>query len=208
MGDRVDARGLWLVTAKKEVAMRNCVLLTLAALIALAVPAGAQMYLELGIAPIRFDIPPNGSEWHELHPNFCVVHPQEGYIDNGDGVVSVCDNIVIGGIIYHIDWAGPTYYMVDVSNGEPWFVEPEDPQTSGDPTGEMWHVVAGPEFCTMYPVDGWEDNGDGEVSGCDIVIVAGRTWHIEEVRLDITITEAGSPVQASTWSKLKSFFGF
>ena len=50
--------------------------------------------------------------------------------------------------------------------------------------------------------------GDGEVTACDNVLVGGRWWHIEEVRLDITVTEAGSPVETSTWSKLKSFFGF
>ncbi len=188
--------------------MRLCVTLSLVALVALAAPLSAQMYLELGVAPIRFDIPPDGSEWHELHPNFCLVHTQEGYQDNGDGVVSVCDNIVIGGVTYHVDWAGPTYYMVETTTMEPWFVEPEDPQATGDPTGDMWHVVAGPEFCAYFPVEGWEDNGDGEVSACDIVIVGGRTWHIEEVRLDITVTEAGSPVEESTWSSLKRFFGF
>jgi len=188
--------------------MRHCVILALAALVALAVPASAQMYLELGVSPVRFDIPPDGSEWHELHPNFCVVHTQDSYDDNGDGVVSVCDNIVIGGVTYHVDWAGPTYYMVDLGTGEPWFVEPEDPNASGDPTGQMWHVVAGPDFCTYYPVEDWEDNGDGEVTPCDNVLVGGRWWHIEDVRLDITITEVGSPTEPTTWSKLKTFFDF
>ncbi|MBD3349746.1 MAG: hypothetical protein GF400_11205, partial [Candidatus Eisenbacteria bacterium] len=46
--------------------------------LALAIPAGAQMYLEFGGPPVRVDytIPPNGSQWHELYPVFCTPHIQ------------------------------------------------------------------------------------------------------------------------------------
>lgn len=35
-----------------------------------------------------------------------------------------------------------------------------------------------------------------------------KDYYFPEVRLDITVTEAGSPVEESTWSSLKRFFGF
>jgi hypothetical protein len=186
--------------------MRLMVIAILISVIAVAVPAGAQMYLELGAPPIREPIPPNGSQWHELFPQFCNVRVQESYEDNGDGEVSVCDIIVVDGIRYHVDWAGPTYYMVDTGSGEPKFCEPTIPDPGGDPTGEIWHEVA-PVFCTEWVVDEWLDNGNGILDECDMVAVGGRIWHIEEVRLDITVTEEASAVEPSTWSRVKDLLG-
>ncbi len=168
---------------------------------ALAIPAGAQMYLESGGPPIRYDdsIPPNGSQWHELFPAFCTPHLQNSYEDNGDGVVSVCDVIVIDGIRNHVDWAGPTYYLAGAEGqGERW-IEPE--------TGTgFWHEVA-PNFCTVWELLEWEDTDqDGAISFCDMLLFSDGYWHVEDVRLDITVTEEPSPVEDSTWTKIKGFF--
>ncbi len=169
---------------------------------ALAIPAGAQMYLESGGPPIRFDdsIPPNGAQWHELYPAFCTPHLQNDYQDNGDGVVSECDVIVADGIRYHVDWAGPTYYLAwTEAPGERW-LEPE-------PGTEFLHEVA-PVFCQTWEILDWEDSDqDGEISFCDMILFSDGWWHVEDVRLDITVTEEPSPVERSTWTKIKSFFG-
>jgi len=185
--------------------MRYCAIGLLVALLAFAAPAGAQMYLELGSAPVRDAIPPDCSDWHELHPNFCAVHHQDAYEDDGDGEVSVCDAIIIDGTRYHIDWVGPTYYLVETSTADVMFCEPTIPDPGDDPTCEIWHEVA-PDFCMEHHVDGWEDNGDQVLSPCDLVLIDGSWWHVEEIRLDITVSEEPSPVEGSTWSKIKDFF--
>ena len=169
------------------------------AVFALAIPAGAQMYLESGGPPIRYDdtIPPNGSQWHELYPIFCTPHTQDDYQDNGDGIVSECDIIFIDGIRYHVDWAGPTYYLAWTQGpGERW-LEPESP--------EFWHEVA-PIYCTVWEILDWEDmDGDQEVSFCDNILFSDGWWHVEDVRLDITVTEEPSPVEPSTWGRIKAW---
>jgi hypothetical protein len=173
------------------------------ALLALAIPAGAQMYLELGGPPVRYDdtIPPDGSQWHELYPIFCTPHVQNGYFDNGDGVVSECDVILIDGIRYHVDWAGPTYYLMYL--GEP----PEERWLEPEPgIDDVWHEVA-PVFCNIWDVLDWEDTDqNGEISFCDNVLLQDGWWHVEDVRLDITVTEEPSPVEDSTWSKIKAWW--
>jgi len=185
--------------------MRVCFVMVVVALLA-AVPAGAQMYLELGTAPIRDPIPPMGSNWHELYPNFCVVHTQAGYDDNGDNEVSVCDVIILdSGARYHVDWVGPTYYVANLQSGEPRFLEPTT-EPGGPPIGTYWHEVA-PNFCVEHLIDDWEDgDASGTVTECDNVLFDGEWWHVEEVRLDITVSPEPSPVDESTWSKVKSFF--
>ncbi len=168
---------------------------------AMAMPAGAQMYLESGGPPIRFDdsIPPNGSQWHELYPVFCTPHVQDDYQDNGDGVVSVCDVIFVDGTRYHVDWAGPTYYLSWSGGADERWCEPEEGT-------EFWHEVA-PNFCQTWEVLGWEDTDqDGEISFCDQILLADGWWHVEDVSLDITVTEEPSPVRQSTWTRIKDFF--
>jgi hypothetical protein len=170
--------------------------------VALAVPAVAQMYLESGGPPIRYDdsIPPNGSQWHELYPTFCTPRIQNDYEDNGDGVVSACDIIVIDGIRNHVDWAGPTYYIAWTQGpGERW-LEPEE----GTP---FYHEVA-PNFCTTWEILEWEDtDGDQEISFCDNILLSDGWWHVEDVRLDITVTEEPSPVEKGTWGWIKAKIG-
>jgi len=171
-------------------------------MVALAMPAAAQMYLEFSGSPVRYDdtVPPDGSVWHELYPVFCNARIQDGYEDNGDGVVSVCDVIIIDGIRYHVDWAGPTYYLTLAEPPSERWVEPEG-------TGDFLHEVA-PIFCQTWEVLEWEDNDqDGEVSYCDMLLLPDGWWHVEDVSLDITVTEEPSPVEQSTWTKIKTFFG-
>lgn len=179
--------------------MRYCVIAIM--LVALAVPAAAQMYLESGGPPIRYDdsIPPDGSQWHELAPVFCNVHVQNSYEDNGDAVVSECDVIVIDGIRNHVDWAGPTYYLVAAEAPDERWLEPGE-------IPDEWHEVA-PNFCTYWQVLDWLDEDlDGGISFCDMVLFSDGWWHVEDVRLDITVTEEPSPVEPTTWGKVKSFF--
>ncbi len=186
--------------------MRICAVI--AAIALLVVPVAAQRHMEFLGSPILDPIPPDGSEWHELHPNFCFTDIQDGYEDNGDGIVSVCDVIILGGVRYHIDWTGPTYYLVPTIPSDPHWVEPTDPEPGGDPTGEIWHEVH-PVFCMEWEIINWEDNGDDVLSVCDMVTFHdGSVYHVEEIGLNIEITEEPSATEKSTWGKIKSMFGF
>ncbi|MBM3308122.1 MAG: hypothetical protein FJY74_07345 [Candidatus Eisenbacteria bacterium] len=190
--------------------MRNCfALFALLGVIALAMPAGAQIYLDFAGSPVagvaRDAIPGNCSEWHELFPNFCVIHHQDDYVDNGDGIVSVCDVIILSGMRYHVDWVGPTYELENVTTGEMSYWEPTVLPPLPNPYCSVWHQVA-PDFCFAAHVDEWQDNGDGRLSECDIVWIGGFPYHVASINLDITVSEEPSPTGPQSWSKIKGLF--
>jgi hypothetical protein len=183
-----------------------------------APPASAavgDLYLELAPSPLapgvlNFGavgpaIPPTGSMWHELYPAFCTTLPQEGYGDNGDSVVSVCDAIQWGGVVYHIDWVGPTYHLREVATSGDTYWEPADPtHNPANPVCESWQEVH-PEFGTLHHIDEWQDaNGTGVVDACDVIASGGILYHVEEVSLNIRVTPGGTPTEKSTWGKIKS----
>lgn len=180
-----------------------------AAVAAACVPAAAQsIHLELMGGPGRAEIPvpPNCGSWHELYPNFCVVHHQDNYQDDGDGFISVCDHIEIDAVLCHIDWVGPTYYlelMTDRRQGM--YVEPQDTPPGRNPVCEIWHEVY-PDFCVDHHVDTWEDNGDGVLGPCDVVTFMGAPWHVVEIGINIIVTPE-SPVEEGTWGRIKQLFG-
>ncbi len=184
---------------------------TVLALAALVLPASAQFDIfELVPGPGRpYDPtwPPDGpgTQWHQIQPAaaFCTFGEQTDHDDaDGDGQISVCDNIQIAGVWKHIEWVGPTIVIQPVGGGDMLYIEP----ILGGRQNE-YHIIHPPEFaCWIVPITG------GIVSECEIVTVeppsphAGE-WHIVEVNTNIH-TNGGSPVEPNTWSKIKSFFGF
>jgi len=192
--------------------MRHCAMIAaLLGVLALAQPAVGQMYLEFAGATSG-DIPANCSEWQELHPTFGLIHHQDEYIDNGDGNVSVCDQIVLEGVQYHVDWVGPTYVVEQSTAGidEPerqetrWY-EPTELIPPANPVCSTWHQVH-PGFCQNEHVDDWLDFGDGVVSVGDVVWFGDVAWVVVEVNLDIAVTESPSPAYSETWSVIKHLF--
>ena len=155
----------------------------------------------------QYPIPADCSTWHELWPNFCIDHHQTGYEDGGDGNLSECDNIILDGVTWHVDWVGPTYHFVEVIGGVDTWTEPSlDPGHNPDnPTGEVWHVVY-PDFCAEFPIDGWDDNGDGTLSPCDVIVSGGKSYHLVDVTINIITSEPGTPIEQSTWGLIKTFF--
>jgi hypothetical protein len=167
-----------------------------------------------GVQPMVGPIPPDGSSWHELYPMFCATYSQEGYEDNGDGVVSACDRIRLSGKLYHIVWAGPTYWTTcsptPGGEGPTVIFEPTQPGTGGNPICEVWHEIH-PNFCREMHIDSWHDNGDGVLSVCDVVDNQTPTgplfYHIDRIECDITIVEIPTSLRPSTWSRVKGFIG-
>lgn len=172
-----------------------------------------QIYLELvgggsvpfkpGIGATGPAITPDCTSWHELYPTYCSMHHQDAYTDNGDGALSPCDNIVLGGIVYHVDWVGPTYVLTDPSDHDHW-MEPTDlNHNPNSPICEVWEEVH-PGTGLTHHVDNWIDNGDGVLSVCDEISSAGILYHVAEVNLNIRVSPGGVPTRPSTWGKIKS----
>jgi hypothetical protein len=188
-------------TARSVVA--RATILTAILLVA-ATACGQEKSLELMMPDLRDEVPPDCTSWRELYPSFGAINHQEGYVDNGDGVISACDFITFDGLEYHIEWVGPTYHLVQPGGRQEKYLEPRDiPPHGRNPMCQMWHEVY-PEWCGEWHVDGWEDDGDGVVSVCDWVFIADAMWHIEEIGLNIYAVPQ-SPVDGTTWGRIKSF---
>ncbi|MFH1501786.1 MAG: hypothetical protein ABIG03_01935 [Candidatus Eisenbacteria bacterium] len=175
---------------------------------AMVVPAAAQeMYFEYGAqTPSRgYDPtwPPDGSPWHELYPGFCNTHDQTDHDDaDGNGQIDACEHIWLGGERHHVEWIGPTYVLERPGTREEIYVE------DGGPLGRQthYHEIA-PVFCREVVTQ------DPILDECQNVIVleppehAGE-WHVKEINTDIrTRPDPASPVERSTWGKIKSWFG-
>ena len=145
--------------------------------------------------------PPDGSPWHQIQPpdQFCIDKPQTDHDDqDGDGQIDVCENVQIDGVWKHIEWVGPTIAISPVGGGDVLLVEPVDGRQM-----EL-HIIHPPEFaCLIVPYTGTIEQP------CDIIIVesgefAGE-WHVDEINTNIH-TNGGSPVEPSTWTRIKQFF--
>ncbi len=187
--------------------MRMCVMaLAAVALVAFALPVSADEVFELSSPARGFDPtwPPDGSGWHTLYPPdaYCTNGVQTDHDDvDGDGNMSFCDNIQIDGVWKHIEWCGPTFTLVYMGGGrQNKYVEPIE----GDRQFQ-YHEVH-PTYCdiitTTEPLEYecqyvWIDDPPDDVG----------EWHVEAIDTNIR-TNGGSPVEPSTWTKIKNFFGF
>ena len=180
-------------------------------LLALALPASAQFEIWEYIPPTpggarQFDVPwpdDDVGQWHQLHPAAlaCTYGTQTDHDDqDNDGLVDECENVEIDGVWKHIEWAGPTIYLWRPDTRESIIVEP----IAGPERQNEYHVISPPgAFCSIIDLPG------PILQVCDTIIVlegefAGE-WHVEEIRDNIH-TNGGSPVEQSTWSRVKEFF--
>jgi hypothetical protein len=200
-------------------------LLTGLALIALALPVFAQpspTHLDVQISPTKdLTIPPNHSLWHELAPTFCRMHEQRGYLDNGDGIISICDWFNLKdpdtGIIsgFHIEWVGPTFWLDVDGDGifDPAFDAVYEPHNYSDFAfdelplpGDAWDEI----YPIMEPVTvvEYQDNGNGIPDFCDYVDVGTGLLHVLDVTTNVRVSPPGPPVASgsTTWGRIKSIY--
>lgn len=186
--------------------MQHLIKLTmLAAGLLLLIPAigsaqDGSIFLDLN-EPLREGIPADGSTWHELYPMFCMDRQQTQYEDNGDGIMSHCDYIYLDGERFHIEWVGPTYYLdCDI------IMEPMGESNPDGPICEEW-IEIHPQHGAIRHVVGWDDNGDGVVSPCDVIFFHdGLMCHVADVGTNIRVNPDGSAASESTWGKIKGLF--
>ncbi len=133
------------------------------------------MYLD-GLDPNPLILPinnPIGSWWHEVYPTYCVVWRVTGWVDNGNGFVDFCDNLTlsdgIGSITVHVEAVETDIITSPLPNPD---ADQYDHNVTGyrpvdgDPSGTLWHELW-PNYCQMWIVDSWHDNGDDILSFCD-----------------------------------------
>jgi len=159
-----------------------------------------------------WQIPSNGSTWHELWPTFCTPHVQGGYADNGDGVVSICDNIIVGPgeECWHVTDVTTTYWFSCVyhPNDLPFEAEVHlPPDEPGSPICRTLHIVH-PDYCTSIHISDWIDcNSNGMLDVCDIVFAGDQCWHLDKVNCDVTVAfNPATKAKPNTWGWLKSLF--
>ena len=142
--------------------------------------------------------------WHELYPEYCNWYHLSSWEDNGDKVLSPCDQINMtdgsGNVAwYHVDevtvtilvsmpeYPEDTMYL-DFEDG---YEEME--KAIYEPVCTQWHEIW-PDFCRQYHLEGWDDNGDKYLSYCDYIFLRdketkeGAWYHVEEVTIDIIVT--------------------
>lgn len=163
---------------------------------------------------------PVGTQWHELYPLYCTgPYTLTEWKDNGDGVLSPCDTIVMVApdeteSCEHVTQVTYTLELTPLQEPiiDTWWDFTEH-GTGGDPLTEpvcsYWHEVY-PDFCMERHINGWDDtgNGSGKLDSCDVIIDDyGNAFHVEGVHTDI-VTEPsdGCPVDQSTWGSIKALF--
>jgi len=163
-------------------------------------------------------MPPIGTIWHELYPEYCNIYNLTSWEDNGDDCLSPCDQIdmtnVESGEVkwYHVDRLTITLIVTEyelVRAIE--FIGPYSPEIIDmvlhDPVCTYWHEVM-PEYSNIYHIIGWEDNGDGELGYCDYITVNNTEtseileWHVEDVATDIILTEKILSPYCTYWHEL------
>ena len=167
-------------------------------------PAPPQMYLH-PFEPIDPREPikePVETDWHELYPEYCNEYHLSDWEDNGDGVLSPCDYIVLTGEteeVYHVDEMTVTIFVsLPAVDQEPIALEftggyDEVERAIYEPICTYWHEIR-PVFCPEYHLKYWDDNGDYYLSYCDWIYLVdletgeGDWYHVEEVTWDIIVS--------------------
>jgi len=153
---------------------------------------------------------PVGTNWHELWPNYCEYWICSSWRDNGDGILSYCDTIDFvhvptGRKIWeHVELVMPTIMVTfDDAPFDTIFLDGLDPNPLidpiTDPIGTWWHEVY-PNYCVIWQITGWVDNGNGYLDYCDTVTIETPdgaevyTGHVSEgVETDIVTTPLPTP---------------
>jgi len=153
---------------------------------------------------------PIGTYWHEVWPTFCNTYLITGWEDNGNGYLDSCDYINI------VDWNSGESFDVHVEGIETDVIlkeivpDPPDPLPDGtnyhnlddfhipdgNPIGTVWHELY-PEYCRIWNLTSWFDNGNGYLDSCDYVDFTDpqteewKKFHVEWVGPTVIIERLG-----------------
>jgi hypothetical protein len=153
---------------------------------------------------------PVSTQVREIWPFFNRHYHLSSWEDNGDGVLSRCDQIGMyeepdgAAKSYHVEEVTITLFLTHNETGEPKYIELEggyDPDILTAPNCTLWHEIY-PVFCREYHLSSWEDTGNmtAMLDYCDYIELTdkwiGETtwWHVEDVATDIVVTIEPPPV--------------
>jgi len=160
---------------------------------------------------------PIGTQWHELWPIFCREYHLSSWEDNGDGVLSPCDQIDMyekpDGEVrwYHVENVTITLFVTEYTGGESMYIELEggyDPHILTAPNCTLWHEIY-PVLCREYHFVGWDDHCAPGLSPCDSILLENKrtgemdVWHVEDVATDIVVTIKPPPVGGEAYPVTK-----
>jgi len=154
-------------------------------------------------------INPVGAQWHEAYPNWCTSYNLSAWVDNGDDVLSFCDQIWL---VNKLTGEEAEYHVKEVATDI--IVEPTPPLPPpspcpklhyeegllppGDPVCTQW-LELWPDYDNYYHLSSWHDGqelgepGHGDLTPCDQVDLtlkpdgSKRWYHVEEVTVTILV---------------------
>jgi len=160
------------------------------------------MYLDgLGPNPMCTTITnPVGTYWHEIYPTYCTVWQITSWTDNGNGYLDSCDFIDIetlpspAPLTVHVEAVETDIVTTPLPTpGDEYDHNIDGYFPPDDPTGTMWHELW-PNYCDLWQLMEWRDNGDGTLSFCDTIKFQNPdepdsvVWkHVEEVTATIKV---------------------
>jgi len=140
--------------------------------------------------------------WHEIWPRYCMPRNGTGWVDNGDGILSVCDYLQLEDNTSEAQWHHVLYvtFTMLLDEGDP--VPPEEQwyfDWVGPPLAEWPDFPLGP-WKEVHPVLGrawecvfWEDtDGSGQVDFCDWLSFIGPNGetvdrHVASIATDLEV---------------------
>ncbi|HUV31738.1 MAG TPA: dockerin type I domain-containing protein [Acidobacteriota bacterium] len=143
---------------------------------------------------------PVGSWWHEVWPIYCTPWKITDWTDNGNGYLDYGDNVVItpmqgdpvGLLVYEVQTDIITTPLPTPGDEYDHNLDGYLP-SDGNPTDRVWHELW-PNYCDLWYVAEWRDNGDKILSFCDTLKFASQQipdsviWkHVEEVTLTVKL---------------------
>lgn len=144
---------------------------------------------------------PTCTIWHEIYPEYCNKYHIVDWEDNDDGLLSPCDQIKMTlqpegpTKEYHVDYVTLTINITDPSVPGWWMLLEYYYEGSVEtmywvkthPVGSWWFEPGwiGP----MHEIQDWSDNCNGVLDYCDYVMFYDYWYHIEDVTVDIIVTE-------------------
>ena len=151
--------------------------------------------------------------WHELYPEYCEEWNLTSWEDNGDKLLSPCDQIDMTNLVteevrwYHVDRVTFTMNVTPVETWEPMLVEYKgtyDPEILHSPNDTDWHEVH-PNYTNVYHIVFWFDSDeDGRLSFTDLVRFEedGPYYSVKDVATDLILNEKIANPVCTYWHEL------
>jgi hypothetical protein len=129
---------------------------------------------------LPWDGDPIGTRWHELWPTYCEYWNCTSWLDNGDGILSVCDTVDFtneetGAVdTFHVEWIGPTITVTSLIDPDSFIyldilsTDYSEMQPIFEPVGTIWFEKY-PNYKVDWYIIGWADNGNGYLDSCDYI---------------------------------------